>query len=405
MNIEALLNKYNQNHLLCGISSLPENTKSEYINTLHKVDYELLSRLYTQIKTKPAVDIDSVEPAASTALSSLPGQKKAELEKRGIKIIKDGKCAAVTMAGGQGTRLGYPGPKGCIDIGIGKSLFALQSERLLSLSGRAGAVIPWYIMTSPENNAETISFFNANKNFGYPSDKLFFFVQGTLPMLDKSGKILLSAPGKIAMGPDGNGGVFKALAASGALSDIENRGVGYVFFCGIDNALVKMCDPVFLGFAEQSGLPCASKSVLKRSPEENVGVFCRIKGRPGIIEYSELPQKLRYMLGEDGSLLYGDSNIVAHIIKTDALKKICESGLPYHAAFKKAPFLNENGEYINPDLPNAYKFETFIFDAFSLLPDMAILRVEREKEFAPVKNSSGSDSPETALKLFRENHL
>jgi len=260
-------------------------------------------------------------------------------------------------------------------------------------------------MTSEENHAQTLAFFSENKNFGYPSSELFFFTQGMLPMLDTDGRILLSAPGKIVNGPDGNGGVFKALRTSGALCDMESRGVEYVFFCGIDNALVKMCDPVFLGFAAMSGQPCASKSVLKHNPDERVGVFCKIDSRPGIIEYSELTPKLRYATDEKGDLLYGDSNIVSHIIRTDALKGICGRGLPYHAAFKKASFIDRNGDMITPDEPNAYKFEAFIFDAFSSLDDMAILRVDRDNEFAPVKNAAGDDSPQSALELMRKNGL
>ena len=186
---------------------------------------------------------------------------------------------------------------------------------------------------------------------------------------------------------------------------MSRRGVEYVFFCGIDNALVNMCDPVFLGFTADSGLPCSSKSVSKRSPEERVGVFCRKNGRPCTIEYTELPKAQRYAADEKGRLLYGDSNIVSHILTVGALKSVCGNGLPYHAAFKAARCLGNNGEEINPQAPNAYKFETFIFDAFSSLEAMAILRVKREEEFAPVKNCSGEDSPETALILLKRNGL
>ncbi len=401
MDINALLNKYAQNQLLFGLDGLPENDRAAYTESLAKIDFALLAELYELTKKGPSAGKGKIEPAEAMALSALSAGDKDAFTRRGLELIKNGKCAAVTMAGGQGTRLGYSGPKGCFDIGIGKSLFALQAERLLALASRTGSSIPWYIMTSEENNGDTRTFFRRNGNFGYPTENLFFFTQGMLPMLDTSGKILLSAPGKIASGPDGNGGVFKALVSSGALSDIESRGIEYVFFCGIDNALVRLCDPVFLGFAADSGLPCASKSVLKRSPDEKVGVFCKINGRPGTIEYTELPAELRCATDSDGNLLYGDSNIVAHIIKTEALKAVCNRGLPYHAAFKKAPFVNASGETVVPEMPNAWKFEAFIFDAFAYLDCMAILRVDREQEFAPVKNSEGEDSPRTALALYR----
>ncbi len=331
-----------------------------------------------------------VEPCSAVDADSL-GRDVYDL---GLSLIEKGEVAVVTMAGGQGTRLGYSGPKGCYDIGIGMSLFELQARRIAALSPD----IPWYIMTSEENNAATAEFFAQKDNFGLANVTLF--TQGMLPTLSLEGEPLLAAKDTLALNPDGNGGVFAALLKKGVLADIDRRGVKYVVFCGIDNALARMCEPLFVGFAAGSGLEGASKSVLKTDPEEKAGAFCRRDGKPGIIEYYELSPEMRYAKADDGSLLYGDANIVAHIITADALRRICGQGLPLHLATKKVPYF-DGEKTVEPDSPNACKLESFIFDAFSMLNGMAIMRVKREEEFAPVKNLTGADSPETALAMIK----
>ncbi len=400
MDILRLLETYNQTHLAHCLPELSPSAKKEYLRTLSTIDYALLSKLYknAHLKDEEKARPDDVRPIKALDPSVT---ESAKYIAAGMALIAQNKCVAITMAGGQGTRLGFAGPKGCFDIGIGKSLFELQCTRLKQLSEKAETNIPWYIMTSDENHSETLSHFKTNNYFGYNTGHIMFFKQGMLPMLDKDGKIAMLSPCNLAMGPDGNGGVFAALLQSGALADMRKRGVEYAFFCGIDNALVKMCDPLFMGFAHENGFLCASKSILKRHPDEKVGVFCKRNDKPGIIEYSELSPDMRYAQSENGELVYADSNIVAHIIKTDKLKEICDLGLPYHAALKRAsPAAKEGDGGSMADDSLLYKFETFIFDAFALFEDMGVLRVRREYEFAPVKNKSGEDSPETALTLL-----
>lgn len=365
---------------------------------LAAVDMGALSRMFGEATSRVKKQAE-VAVLPHTALSGLTEGERAGLEREGLECAARGGAAVVTMAGGQGTRLGFDGPKGCFDFGAGKSLFEIQAEELAALGASSGGAVPWYVMTSAKNRGETEAHFEARAFFGLPRGDVFFFQQGDLPMLSPGGELLLESEGALLSGPDGNGGVFSALKASGALADMAARGVEWVFFCGIDNALVKPADPVFLGFTMGSGLPCGSKSVAKLSPEERVGVFCTLDGRPGIIEYTELSEELRYKTGPGGGLLFADANIIAHFFKRDLLEEICGKGLPVHGAVKKS-HVYENGEVRERDV---LKLETFIFDAFAFCSGMALLRTEREREFAPVKNAKGEDSPATALALYLKN--
>lgn len=390
------LEQYGQTHLLEGLDRADDAKKAEFIKALENIDFAFLTDLYRRAITPPAI-AGSVTPAAADDLSLFsPAEREARLS-AGMAKIAAGKVAAVTMAGGQGTRLGSDAPKGCFDIGIEKSLFELQSERLLRLSRG----IRWYIMTSEINYGDTVAFFEKHGFFGYDPSLITFFRQGMLPMISLDGKLLKRSVSELATGPDGNGGVCAALKKSGALADMHSGGIEWVFICGIDNALCRMCDPLFLGHTMLSGARAGSKSVIKRSPEERAGVFCLIDGRPGVIEYFEMPPSLRSATNAEGGLLYGDANIVAHFLQRDALDEICEKGLPYHAALKKEAYAAPDGTVIVPEQPNAYKFETFLFDAFRFLEKMVILRCERSLEFAPVKNLCGEDSPATALALLK----
>jgi UDP-N-acetylglucosamine pyrophosphorylase len=326
-------------------------------------------------------------------------------EQIGEKEIKQGKLAAVTMAGGQGTRLGHKGPKGTFDIGLDshKSLFELLCDSLKTEGSKYGVTIPWFIMTSEENNDETVEFFEKNKFFGYQKDKnIFFFKQGKLPMVDTEGKILIGEDGLVKQAADGHGGVYSALLKNHMLEKMEHMGIEWVYIGGIDNCLAKMVDPVFMGIAIDRGVIGASKSVVKANPQEKVGVFCKKNGRPGIIEYTEITEEMAEAVDKDGELLYGESNILCHLFKLSAIEEMGKKPLPYHSAFKKATYIDKDGNKVVPTGPNVYKFEAFLFDAFGELDDMAVLRVKREEEFAPVKNAEGTDSPETARNLYNK---
>lgn len=396
IKLEQKLAAHGQSQLLTA------DADEAYLAELDALDLDQVDRLYAGKDIAPTQD-GEIAACSAVDASAMTAADRAECEARGRALLREGKVAVLTMAGGQGTRLGYNGPKGCYDVGVGVSLFGLLAERIRRLQADCGGVIPWYIMTSVENNDETVAFFRKNGWFGLNETDVIFFRQGVLPLLDTDGKILLTAPNQIAKGSDGNGGVFAALKNSGALADMANRGILHVFFCGIDNALARPAEPLFVGFFDRDGAPCASKSVAKSSPEERVGVFCTRNGRPCVIEYTELTPEMRTALAADGSLAYGDANIVTHLMRMDALQTVCGMGLPMHTAFKAIKHYDPAAGFVTPPSPNGYKFESFIFDAFAALDRMAILRVDREREFAPVKNAAGNDSPATALALLIKN--
>ena len=320
----------------------------------------------------------------------------------GKKIIEEGKYAVVTMAGGQGTRLGYVAPKGTFKIGgeIDKSLFEALSDTIKESQKKYNTMVPWYIMTSRENNNATEKFFEKNNYFGLSKENVMFFKQGELPMISTEKKLLLDEAVLVKLAADGHGGVFESLSRNGYTEDMKKRGIEWVFISGVDNVLAGLVDPIAVGLSVVNETLATGKSVVKRSPSEKVGVFCKKSGRPYVIEYTEITDEMAQQRDKNGELIYGESHILTNLFNIKAIDKIAENTLPYHSAFKKAKYMDENGEVVKPESPNAYKFEAFIFDAFEKLDDMSILRVKREDEFAPLKNADGEDSPTTATQLY-----
>ena len=402
---EAILKKYGQEHLLSNYDKLDENHKKELLDEIKNIDFELVKSLYDSTKKVDKKENDKIEPIEYLDKYKL-NEKYKYYEDIGKKAIREGKLAAVTMAGGQGTRLGHEGPKGTFDIGLDshKSLFEILADSLKEEGKKYGVTIPWFIMTSKENNKQTLEFFEKHKYFGYHKDRnIFFFVQGELPMIDTEGKILLNEDGLIKQAADGHGGIYESLVKSGMTKKMKNMGIKWVFIGAVDNCLVKMVDPVLMGIAIDRGVTVACKSVVKANPGEKVGVFCKKNGKPNVVEYSEITDKMAQATDEKGELLYGESHILCNLFSVEAIERMGENPLPYHVAFKKATYMDKNGDIVVPDSPNAYKFEAFLFDAFGEVDEMAILRVKREEEFAPVKNddSVGVDCPKTARKLYK----
>ena len=405
---KAILKKYNQEHLLNGYEKLEEKKQKQLLNQIMNIDFELIKSLYDNTKKENSTNDDKIEPMEYLDKYKL-NDKYKYYENIGKQAIKEGKLAAVTMAGGQGTRLGHTGPKGTYDIGLDshKSLFELLCDYLKEEGKKYGVTIPWFIMTSRENNKETVEFFEKNKFFGYQKDKnIFFFIQGELPMVDTEGKILIGEDGLIKQAADGHGGIYESLVKNGMTEKMKQLGIEWVFIGGVDNCLVKMVDPVLMGIAIDKGVTVACKSIVKANPHEKVGVFCKRNGRPGVIEYSEITDEMAEAVDENGELLYGESHILCNLFNIKAVERMGTTPLPYHSAYKKAKFIDKDGNLVVPDSPNAYKFEAFLFDAFGEVDDMAILRVKREEEFAPVKNadSAGVDCPSTARKLYEDFH-
>ncbi len=406
--IKAELKKYNQEHLLNGYDKLDENKKQELLKQIQNIDFELMNYLYESTKNEAMTKQDEITPMDYLDKSKLYDDYKY-YETIGKKAIQEGKLAAVTMAGGQGTRLGHNGPKGTYDIGLDshKSLFELLSDSLKEEGKKYNVTIPWFIMTSKENNKQTVEFFEKHRFFGYQKDKnIFFFNQGELPMMDTEGKILIGEDGMVKLAADGHGGIYEALVKNNMIEKMKQLGVEWVFIGGVDNCLVKMVDPVLMGIAIDKGVTVACKSVVKANPKEKVGVFCRRNGKPNVIEYTEITDEMAEAKDEDGELIYGESHILCNLFNVSAIERMGATPLPYHMAYKKASYIDHEGNLIVPDSPNAYKFEAFLFDAFGEVDDMAILRVKREEEFAPVKNadSVGVDCPKTARNLYKKFH-
>ena len=403
---EEKVKKYGQEHLLSQYNKLTEEKKAQLLNEILTLDFQQIEELYKRINTTVDFNNSKIEPINYTDKSSLSEQELKKYEEIGLKQIKEGKLAVVTMAGGQGTRLGHNGPKGTFDIGLDshKPIFEILCDTLKNAQKKYGIYVTWYIMTSAENNGDTVKFFEEHNYFGYPNDKVLFFIQGKLPMIDPKGKILIGKDGLIKQAADGHGGIFLSMKKNGIIYDMKTRGVEWVFIGGVDNVLVNMVDPVLLGLATDKKMLAAGKSVVKAGPQEKVGVFCKRNGKPSVVEYSEISPEMAEATDKNGELIYGESHILCNLFSIEAIEKISKNTLPYHSAFKKAEYIDENGNLISSDKPNAYKFEAFLFDAFETLNDMAILRVKREEEFAPVKNAEGEDSPETARKLYKEFH-
>ena len=404
--IENILKKYGQEHLLKHYNELDERKKEILLKQIDEIDFDLVNKLYDSTKEQKVSASDKITPIDYLDKFKLNDQYKY-FETIGKKAIKEGKLAAVTMAGGQGTRLGHSGPKGTYDIGLDshKSLFELLADNLKEEGKKYDVIIPWFIMTSRENNKDTVEFFEKHRYFGYKKDKnIFFFEQGELPMMDTEGKILIGEDGLIKLAADGHGGIYESLVKTKMTNKMRELGVEWVFIGGVDNCLVKMVDPVLMGIAIDKKVTVACKSVVKANPHEKVGVFCRRNGKPNVIEYSEITDEMAEATDENGELLYGESHILCNLFSIDAIERMGAEPLPYHVAFKKAKYIDKDGNLVVPDSPNAYKFEAFLFDAFGEVDDMAVLRVKREEEFAPVKNSDekGVDCPKTARELYKK---
>ena len=403
--IEILTNN-NQTKVLELLKNVTEEQRKQLVKELLKVDFNQVKRLYIN-KDKKNKKEDIIEPIKYVDKNKLNSKQKSELEKLGEKVLRQNQYAVVTMAGGQGTRLGWKGPKGTFKLDVGengKYIFEILAETLKKTTSKYGKEVYWYIMTSIDNNNETVKFFEEHNYFGYNKEKVKFFIQNILPLTDFDGNILFDKDLKVKEASDGNGGVFEALKKSKMLDDMKLHNIKWVYVCGVDNIMANMIDEILLGLAIKNNVPSASKSVKKAYPEEKVGIFCKKNGKPAIIEYIDMDEKMIYAEDEQGELLYGESNIVGHLFNIESLEKMTNYNFDYHCAKKKNSYIDENLQEVIPEEPNTYKYEAFIFDGFEYLEDMVILRVNREEEFAPIKNQKGVDSPETAKQIY-ENYF
>ena len=391
-----------QGHVFRWWDDLNSESKRRLIDQLASVDFDLVGRLASRIGEEDQKASLLLEPPE---ILSLPRRKEERRRAReagavGESLIRSGKVAAFLVAGGQGTRLGYDGPKGMFPIGpvTGKSLFQMHAEKILAASRAYDTTIPWYLMTSRTNDAETRSYFEAHHFFGLGQENVVFFTQEMIPALDEEGKLILDAKDHVFMNPNGHGGSLLALVESGAVDDMKSRGVEIISYFQVDNVLIKIVDPVFLGYHARAGSEMSSKMVRKRHARERVGVFGRMDGRLRVIEYSDMSEQDMEALIEGGGLKYDAGSVAIHTLDVAFVESEVRDGfkLPYHAAHKRIPYLDDSGRRIEPGAPNGYKFETFVFDALEDARNAIVMEVPREEEFSPVKNRTGEDSPTTA---------
>lgn len=401
-----VLKKYRQEGILNILNRLPLKDRDGLIRQILKTDFEEVNNLYKELKNGSVEEINSVEPVGYVNKEKINEKDANEYNNLGEEVIKNNKLAVITVAGGQGTRLGHSGPKGTYMLDLEKiyskkvSIFEVLSKNFLNAKKEHNVDINWYIMTSNENKGETVQFFKNNNFFGLNEKNIIFFVQNDIPIIDENGKVLIGSNHLIKTASNGNGGIYEVLDKQGILNDMKQKGIEWVYLSGVDNILANPIDKLFIGLTIKENNLIASKTTKKIDPNESVGVFCKKNGKIGVIEYSEISEELRCMVDENGKLVYGESNILSHLYNIRALEILKSKKLKYHRSHKKGSYINKDLEEIYPIEPNIYKFEKFIFDAFAYFEDMTILSINREEEFAPIKNAEGKDSPRTAVELY-----
>lgn len=391
-----------------------KGTNQKYLGNL--LGKELPAKLNQQLENMDWTYLDlihenaqqrgSFEPLGALELSEIK-ERREEFKQIGLDAVKSTKVGAILLAGGQGTRLGFDKAKGMFNIGVNKELYIFEQliANLKKVTEEAGAWVPLYIMTSEKNDVQTRAFFAEHAFFGYDPAYVKFFVQEMVPAVDYEGNVLMEAEDSLAMSPNGNGGWFKSMLKAGLDQDLKEKGVEWLNVFAVDNVLQQIADPVFVGATIQSGCVSGAKVVRKVDPYERVGALCLEDGKPSIVEYYELTPEMAEATDDKGTLLYGFGVILNYLFRLDKLMEIVNTNLPLHIVEKKVPYLNENGEFIRPTEPNAYKFETLILDMIYMMDDCLSFEVDRSEEFAPVKNATGVDSVESARELLMQNGI
>lgn len=397
------LKEHDQLHLLRNYDSLSEKEQVILINQISAIDFGLLNHIKSVNETSVR---GKIEPVNTLTIDEF-NKNKEEYFSLGIDSIRQGKIGAVLLAGGQGTRLGFDKPKGMLQVGIKKSLylFEILINNILEVVQQANAWVPLFIMTSDKNNQDTIDFFKEHNYFGYNKDFVYFFIQEMAPSVDYNGKIFLEDKAQISLSPNGNGGWFSSLTKAGYLSLIKEKGIEWLNTFSVDNVLQKIADPYFVGATLKSNCTSGAKVVRKAAPDEKVGVLCLEDGKPSIVEYYEMTEDMMNLRDDKGDLLYNFGVTLNYLFKVSELEKIVNIALPIHVVEKKIPYLDEQNQYIKPEKPNGYKFETLVLDMIHRMDSCLSCEIDRYKEFAPIKNKTGVDSLESARELLVKNGI
>ena len=408
-NTKKLLRKHNQSHLLAFWGQLDATKRRNLLAQIQQLNFpEIYDWVAKFVKKSISAEVSAdLVPARSygpTPADAGQKRKYGEAIESGKELIQKRKVAALVVAGGQGTRLGFDGPKGDFPISPvkNKTLFQIFAESIAAVSEKYQTSCPWYIMTSPLNHTETQEIFRSNNYYGLKESDIFIFQQGTMPNFGFDGKILLADKAAISCSPDGHGGSIKALYRSGALDDMKRRGIEFISYWQVDNPLVNIFDPLFIGLHALDEAEMSSKALIKAGPKEKVGNFCLVDGRVTVVEYSDFPDELAEKQNPDGSLVFELGSIAIHIISVGFVEKLNAGGfsLPLHRAVKKIPHIDRQGRFVEPAEPNGVKLETFIFDALPLASKSIILQTLRSQEFAPTKNLTGVDSVDTTKQMM-----
>ncbi|WP_459554994.1 UTP--glucose-1-phosphate uridylyltransferase [Lacunimicrobium album] len=415
--LPVLLRQHKQERLLAYLDKLAPPARQHLAADIANVDFALMERLYGKTTPVAGEDTPQAKAARATALEDVVRQPAStddeqawqSAHQQGLELLKAGKVAAVLVAGGQGTRLGFPHPKGMFPIGpvSNVTLFQIFFEQIKARSAQAGVVIPYYIMTSDATHEDTEKFLEEHNYFGLDRGTVRLFKQGTMPAVDAAtGQLLVGDDDLLVRSPDGHGGILNALAKNGIFDQLAERGIEYLYYHQVDNPTGILCEPALLGFHAMRRSDMTTKVAAKRSADEKMGVLALVDGKTEIIEYSDMPTDVAEKLDSRGNLMFWAGNMAVHVFNVDFLRRITfgETQLPYHTAHKKVPFKSAEGEVQSPKAPNAYKFERFIFDALPLAHKTLVVEADRKREFNPVKNAEGNDSPATSKEALINLH-
>ena len=397
---EKILKENNQEQVLTYFDSLDDAKKTEFLKQIENINWSDIKMIGAETEQKRGAF--AVPPAVS--VSEIQANKE-KFQSEGIKAIQKGEVAAVLLAGGMGTRLGFDLPKGCYNVGQTHELFIFECliNNMMDVVKLAGAYVPLYIMTSEKNDAATQAFFEEHNYWGYDKNYVKFFIQDMACAVDYNGKLLLEEKGRLATSPNGNGGWFTSMVKAGLDKDLHKRGIKWINIFAVDNVLQRIADPVFVGAAIAGNYESASKVVRKVEPHEKMGLLCLEDNKPSIVEYYEMSKEMAEARASDGSLEYKYGVILNYLFALDKLEKIANEKLSVHVVEKKIPYIDANGEKVSPTEPNGYKFELLVLDMIHMMDNNLAFEVEREKEFAPIKNLHGTDSVDSARELLVKN--
>lgn len=396
---KAYLDERGQSHLLRYYDELSVEEREQLLADIEFTNFNIINNIEKQAEKK----LGKITPLSSSVTVQEARRRKIQFEAVGLNMLAEGRVGAVLLAGGQGSRLGYDGPKGTFNIGVTRELtiFEQLMRNVFDVTSKTGRCFPLFIMTSTVNDGQTREFFRSHNYFGYPRDLIHFFIQDVAPACDYNGKVFLDEKHRVSLAPNGNGGWYSSLVNNGLARVLERDNIEWLNVFGVDNVLQKICDPAFIGATIIKRCRCGAKVVKKASPDEKVGVLCLEDGKPSIVEYFEMPDNLKYKTKKD-ELVYRYGVILNYLFNVHDLNQTLSGKLPYHVANKSLAHV-EDGVRVKPDQPCGYKFETLVVDMVKLMGSCLAYEVEREREFAPVKNATGTDSVETARELLAKN--